>query len=255
MSAARFAGKTAIVTGAAGDIGRAVSLRLAEEGARVLAVDLDQAGLEKTVALVADAGGTGRAAVADVTDAAAVRGYVEDARALGGGSVDVLFNNAGIEGPTEPIWDYSEEWLEKVLAVNLKGVFFGLKYAAAAIRAGGAIVNTSSVAGVVGFGGMSGYVASKHAVIGLTRSAALDLGPRGIRVNAICPGPVEGRMMASLEDRIDPDHGHEMVLSTVPLGRFTTPAEIAATVAFLLSPEAGYATGAIFSLDGGQTAQ
>lgn len=255
MADGRFEGRTAIVTGAGGDIGRAACLRLAAEGAAVLAVDRDPAGLEETVALLEEAGATARPAVADVTDADAVKGYVEAGRALGGGTVDAFFNNAGIEGPTEPIWDYPEEWLEKVVAVNLKGVFLGLKHVSAAMERGGAIVNTSSVAGVVGFGGMSGYVASKHAVIGLTRSTALDLGPRGIRVNAICPGPVQGRMMSSLESRIDPDRGHEMVLSTVPLGRYTTPAEIAATVAFLLSPEAGYANGAVFSLDGGQTSQ
>jgi NAD(P)-dependent dehydrogenase (short-subunit alcohol dehydrogenase family) len=253
MTCARLEGRTAIVTGAAGDIGRAACRRLADEGAAVLAVDRDEAGLGETVALVADAGGTARAVVADVTEAGAVEGYVEAARSLGGGTVDAFFNNAGIEGPTEPIWDYPEDWLEKVLAVNLKGVFLGLKYVAAAMGEGGAIVNTSSVAGVVGFPAMSGYVASKHAVIGLTRSAALDLGPRGIRVNAICPGPVEGRMMSSLAARIDPDHGHDVVLSGVPLGRYTTPTEIAATVAFLLSPESGYANGAVLSLDGGQT--
>jgi NAD(P)-dependent dehydrogenase (short-subunit alcohol dehydrogenase family) len=255
VAEARFAGKTAIVTGAAGDIGRAACLRLAGEGAAVLAVDLDRAGVERTIGLVADAGGVARAEVADVTEAAAVAGYVEAARGLGGGRVDLFFNNAGIEGPTVPIGDYPEEAMERVVAVNLKGVFLGLKYASAAMESGGAIVNTSSVAGVVGFFGMSAYVASKHAVIGLTRGAALDLGPRGIRVNAICPGPVEGRMMSTLAARIDPERGREMVVSSVPLGRYTTPAEIASTVALLLGDDAGYVNGAVLAADGGQTAQ
>jgi NAD(P)-dependent dehydrogenase (short-subunit alcohol dehydrogenase family) len=255
VAEARFTGKTAIVTGAAGDIGRAACLRLAGEGAAILAVDLDRDGLEETVGLVAEAGGMARAEIADVTDTAMVKAYVEAARALGEGRVDLFFNNAGIEGPTVPIGDYPEDALQQVLAVNVKGVFLGLKYASAAMGPGGAIVNTSSVAGVVGFFGMSAYVASKHAVIGLTRSAALDLGPRGIRVNAICPGPVEGRMMSTLAARIDPEHGRERVLSTVPLGRYTTPAEIASTVAMLLGDDAGYVNGAVLAADGGQTAQ
>src|SRR5437016_6241700 len=124
----RFDQKTAIVTGAAGDIGRAACQRLSSEGAAVLAVDIDQAGLGKTVALVAEAGGTARAHVADVTNPGAVKGYVDAARALGGGSIDAFFNNAGIEGPADSIDEYSDDAWDKVLAVNAKGVFLGIKH-------------------------------------------------------------------------------------------------------------------------------
>ncbi|MGA5504979.1 SDR family NAD(P)-dependent oxidoreductase [Streptomyces umbrinus] len=250
----RFGGKTAIVTGAAGNIGRATARRLASEGAAVLCVDRHRDGAAETVRLIETDGGSARAFEADVSDAAAVRAYVAEAASLNGGGIDAFFNNAGIEGPVTGLEDYDEEHFDKVIAVNVRGVFLGLKHVSAAMTRGGAIVNTASVAGLVGFPGVCGYVASKHAVMGLTRAAALDLAPRGVRVNAICPGPVEGRMMTSLEKQVG-DGGHDVFLSTVPLGRYAKAEEMAATVVFLLSSETSFATGAAFSIDGGQTSQ
>jgi NAD(P)-dependent dehydrogenase (short-subunit alcohol dehydrogenase family) len=227
-----------------------VSRRLADEGATVLAVDLDLAAAEATAAL-SDAI---QPFAADVADAAAARDYADAAARLGEGTIHLFFNNAGIEGPVAPIQDYGEDDFDRVMAVNVRGVFLGLKFVSRHMAKGGAVVNTASVAGTKGFAAMSGYTCSKHAVIGLTRAAALELAARGVRVNAICPGPVEGRMMASLEKGVDAENSHDLFLSTVPLGRYVPPAELANTITYLLSDEAAFATGSAFAVDGGQTA-
>ncbi len=250
-------GKTAIVTGGAAGIGRAACLAFARAGARVLVVDRDEAEGEATAALVQEAGGTASFQAADVSSSADVQGYVAAALRQWG-RIDCFFNNAGIEGRVAFTADYDEAVFDSVWAVNVKGVFLGLKYVIAAMAesGGGAIVNTASTAGVSGSPGLSGYVASKHAVIGLTRTAAVEYGARGIRVNAVCPGPTATRMIASLESQTgaganDPSARYRAM---IPIGRYAEAGEIADLVLFLCSDLSRSITGAHYLIDGGRTA-
>ena len=253
----RFEGKVVVVTGAAGGIGRATALRLAAEGARVVAADLEGTPLADVVAAVASAGAEALAVPADVTRAADVAALVAAAVQRFGG-LDLLVNNAGIEGVVKPIHEYPDEVFDRVLAVNVRGVFLGIKHGVPALRrrGGGAIVNMASVAGLIGNPVVPAYIASKHAVIGLTRSAALAYGPEGIRVNAVCPSPIETRMMRSLEAGLAPDDAgsaRKALEAMIPMGRYGTPEEVAAVVAFLGSDDARFVNGAAYTVDGGMT--
>ncbi|MDT7952136.1 MAG: glucose 1-dehydrogenase [Acetobacteraceae bacterium] len=250
-------GKVAVVTGGAAGIGRATCLAFAQAGGQVVVVDRDEAEGEATAALVRDAGGQARFVSADVSRRADVQAYVNTALQQFG-RIDCFFNNAGIEGRVALTADYDEAVFDSVLAVNVKGVFLGLKYVIPAMLqgGGGAIVNTGSTAGVSGSAGLSGYVASKHAVIGLTRTAAVEYGGSGVRVNAVCPGPTSTRMIASLESQTGAganDPG-ERYRSLIPIGRYAEPEEVADLVLFLCSDLSRSINGAHYMIDGGRTA-
>jgi NAD(P)-dependent dehydrogenase (short-subunit alcohol dehydrogenase family) len=253
-----FAGKVAVVTGAANGIGRATALAFAKSNARLVVVDRDSPGGEATAGIIRQQGGEAVFVAADVTKAADVAAYVKAALDAYG-RIDCFHNNAGIEGAWKHTAEYDEATFDQVIAVNVKGVFLGLRHVLPVMLAqkSGAIVNTASVAGLTATPGMPAYVASKHAVIGLTKTAAGEVARSGVRVNAVCPGPVETRMMQSLESQLDPanpDNVGRRYRAGLPSGRYSTPEEIASVVLFLCSDLAGNVNGAQWVVDGARTA-
>jgi NAD(P)-dependent dehydrogenase (short-subunit alcohol dehydrogenase family) len=251
-----FGGKVAVVTGGGNGIGRAVSLGFARHGAKVVVVDRDAEAGEAVAAEIGKGGAVFRRA--DVTRSADVQAYVQAALDAFG-AIDCFHNNAGIEGRVAPTAEYEEAVFDAVMGVNVKGVFLGLRHVLPVmIRQGrGAVVNTASVAGLVGTVGMPAYVASKHAVIGLTKVAAGEVGPLGIRVNAICPGPIATRMVRDIARQVSPNNPEgveERYAASIPLRRYGTAEEVANLVLFLCSDLAGNVTGAQYVVDGGRTA-
>ncbi|MFN3278119.1 MAG: SDR family NAD(P)-dependent oxidoreductase [Paracoccus hibiscisoli] len=246
-----FRGRTAIVTGAASGIGREIALELGRSGARVIVSDLHDTGCHAVAQQIEAAGGTARAFAADVADEAAMQALVACAEAEGGG-LHMAVNNAGIGGPSLPTGEYpAEEW-RRVIDINLNGVFYGMRWQIPAMEraGGGSIVNMSSILGSVGFANAAPYVAAKHALLGLTRTAAMEYAARGVRVNAVGPAFIDTPLLSA---NLSPE-ALAGLAALHPMGRIGTPAEVSALTCFLLSNRASFVTGSYHLVDGGYTA-
>lgn len=247
----RLEGKAAVITGGGGGLGEAMALAFAAEGAQVLVADRDLDAAQRVAAAIG-----GRACEVDVADAEAVAAMVE-AAVDAFGKLDVIVNNAGIGGTPTPVPDVSLEQWDKLLAINLSGVFYGCKYAWPHLqRTRGAIVNISSMAGLVSERGFGAYSASKAGVIGFTRACALDGARLGIRANAICPAFTRTRMVDELAAaRGDAEAMRQAYARAIPMGRLGEPADIAAAAVYLASDEAAFVTGIALPVDGGLLAR
>jgi NAD(P)-dependent dehydrogenase (short-subunit alcohol dehydrogenase family) len=252
----RLDGRVAVVTGAAGVIGTATIKLLAERGARIVAVDRDGAQLKAAIKdLPAQA--EAFAVTADVTQEDEVADYVHAAMDKFG-AIDVFYNNAGIEGDIAPIVRYSLETFRRVIDVNVVGVFLGLKHVLPVMlkQNRGSIINTASIAGLIGSPEVAVYSASKHAVIGLTRSAAIECTGTEVRVNCVCPGLIDSRMLSAIIEGRNPGNApvpNERIVERIPARRLGLATEVASVVAFLASDEASYVSGSAYTVDGGRT--
>lgn len=253
-----LSGKTALITGASAGIGRAAALKMAQEGAKLVISDIAAGTGEETASIIRAAGGEAVFVRADVSSPADVAALVAEVVERWG-RLDCACNNAGIEGRIAPLAEQPIDNFDRIMAVNARGTFLCLQAEIAAMlkTGGGSIVNIASVAGLIGFPGLSPYVASKHAINGMTKNAALEYGKAGIRVNAICPGGVDTRMLDSLAEQatggtrttaqmMDPLH---------PIGRIGRPDEIAEAIVWLCCDRASFVTGATMPVDGGFVAQ
>ena len=247
-----FAGKRVFITGAASGIGRATAIAFGTQGAHVTVADLDVDGAAATVALIDAVGGSGQPVACDVSDDASVRAAV--GAAVGdAGTLDVAVNCAGVSGPpTVPLVQYDLTLLDLMIAVNLRGLFLcmraQLQHMLPAGR--GAIVNVASGAGLIAHAGASGYVASKHGAVGLTKAAALDYAAKGVRINAVCPGLVDTPMIGARTPQV-----RAALAQAHPIGRIAQPGEIADAILWLSSDRATFVTGTAIPIDGGYTAQ
>ncbi len=248
--------RVAVITGAGSGIGRAMALLFAREGARILAADINGSAAQETASVIAEADGTCQAFTVDVVRPEEVRAMIEQAVSAYG-RIDILCNNAGIGSTTDVVECEPDEW-DRVMAVNVKSVYLGCKYAIPHMveQGGGAIINTASVAGMVGLVKRASYSASKGAVIALTRQVAIEYVERGIRVNCLCPGTVDSPWVGRLLDQADdPAAARAALVARQPVGRLGTPEEIAAAALYLASDDAAFITGTGLVIDGGLTAR
>ncbi len=247
-------GKTALITGGGSGIGRAAAKAFAAAGANVVVADVDREGGEETVQILSNSGGAGIFVEADVSKGADVERLMQAAVETYG-RLDYAFNNAGIQGELSPTAECTEGNWDRITAINLRGVWLCMKYEIAQMlkQGAGAIVNNSSNFGLVGSMGMPAYSASKHGVIGLTKTAALEYAKSGVRVNAVCPGPVQtplvDKIIARQPEIVD------AITQREPIGRMGKPEEIATAVVWMCSDEASFVTGSVLSVDGGFVAQ
>jgi NAD(P)-dependent dehydrogenase (short-subunit alcohol dehydrogenase family) len=251
----RLKGKSVIITGGSGGIGAAAGKMMLQEGAKVLLVDIDEVALKKVASEINSP--DLHIFPADVTDEKQVKAYADKARDLFG-QVDVFFNNAGVEGVVKPLEEYPLDVYHKVMAVNVHGVYYGLRHVFPLMKEnGGSVIITSSVAGLSGTANVLPYVASKYAANGMMRSAALEGAPYKIRVNTINPSPVDNRMMRSLEEGFAPGQAEvakQNLEKSIPLGRYATNEEVAELAIFLASDQSSFITGTENPIDGGMMA-
>lgn len=254
-----FQDKVVIITGATGDIGSETTRQFAESGAKLCLVDLDINKLNDLVSYLNLKESNYLLIACDVRNEENVKNYVDKTKEKFS-KIDIFVNNAGVEGSVTSIVETKSEDLDFVLDVNVKGAYFGLKYVLPVMynQKSGSVINTSSVAGFIGSPGLCPYVASKHALLGITKTAALESAPYGVRVNAVCPGPVDNNMMRSIEKKSSPNAPEavkEGLVSTLPLGRYAKNEEVANLILFFASSKAEYITGTAQRIDGGMGAK
>ncbi|WP_042222203.1 SDR family NAD(P)-dependent oxidoreductase [Oceanobacillus manasiensis] len=256
-----FNDKAVVITGGAGGIGKITAKAFADKGANVVLVDMNPDALASTKEELGLGDDRILTVTADVTNEEDVARFVAETKAKFG-SLDVLFNNAGFEGPFIPIKDSDYKTFQKVMEVNVYGVFLGMKHALKVMeeQGSGAIVNTISNAGFIGSAGMSPYIASKHAVVGLTKTAALEHADTGVRINGVAPAAIDTQMLGNIEKNMSPDNPdnienvRKQIQASVPMKRYGLPVEVAQVVLFLASDEASFVTGATYPVDGGSLA-
>jgi NAD(P)-dependent dehydrogenase (short-subunit alcohol dehydrogenase family) len=255
----RFESKAVIITGAGSGLGRAAAVQIAKEMGKLTLVDLNAAGLKETEQQIRQVAPDAEVLLltANVANESEVQNYVAET-VTRFGTIDGFFNNAGIEGKQNPTEDFGSDEFGKVLDINLKGVFFGLKHVLKVMRGqgSGSVVNTASVGGIRGVGNQSGYAAAKHGVVGLTRNSAIEYGQYGIQINAIAPGAIMTPMVEGSLKQIDPENWEKVGQAFVepnPMKRFGKPEEVAQLVAFLLSGDSGFINAAVIPIDGGQS--